>query len=67
MSNDDNSITKKLSEINFKMGKKLGEGMFSTVKLGTHSLTGEQVAIKILEKTKITKIKLKIKKELIKK
>ena len=30
--------------------------MFSTVKLGTHSLTNEQVAIKILEKTKISKI-----------
>ena len=30
--------------------------MFSTVKLATHSLTHEQVAIKILEKTKITKI-----------
>ena len=56
MSNDDNSITKKLSEINFKMGKKLGEGMFSTVKLATHSLTNEQVAIKIIEKTKISKI-----------
>jgi len=51
--NDSNKI---LSEISFKMGKKLGEGMFSTVKLATHSLTNEQVAIKILEKTKITKI-----------
>ena len=30
--------------------------MFSTVKLGRHSLTNEKVAIKILEKTKITKI-----------
>ena len=51
--NDSNKI---LSEINFQMGKKLGEGMFSTVKIATHSLTNEQVAIKILEKTKITKI-----------
>ena len=53
---NDNSMTKILSEINFKVEKKLGEGMFSTVKLGTHSLTNEQVAIKILEKTKISKI-----------
>ena len=56
MSTNNNSVEKILSEINFKMGKKLGEGMFSTVKLGTHSLTNEQVAIKILEKTKISKI-----------
>ena len=56
MSINNNDIEKILSKITFKVGKKLGEGMFSTVKLGTHSLTGEQVAIKILEKTKITKI-----------
>ena len=56
MSNNDNSIPKILEEINFKMGKKLGEGMFSAVKLGTHSITNEQVSIKILEKTKISKI-----------
>jgi serine/threonine protein kinase len=47
MSTNNNSVEKILSEISFKMGKKLGEGMFSTVKLGTHSLTNEQVAIKI--------------------
>ncbi len=66
MSKNDSSVEKILSEVNFKMGKKLGEGMFSTVKLGTHSLTNEQVAIKILEKTKITKIedKERIKREI---
>ena len=53
---NDNSMTKILSEINFKIEKKLGEGMFSTVKLGLHSLINEQVAIKILKKTKISKI-----------
>ena len=53
---NENSMTKILSEINFKIEKKLGEGMFSTVKLGIHSLTKEQAAIKILEKTKISKI-----------
>ena len=48
-----NSINETIAEIHFKINKKLGEGMFSTVKLATHSLTGEQVAIKILEKTRI--------------
>ena len=51
-----NSINTKISEIHFKVVRKLGEGMFSTVKLATHSLTEEQVAIKILEKTRITKL-----------
>ena len=49
------SINQTISEIHFKITRKLGEGMFSTVKLATHSLTGEQVAIKILEKTRISK------------
>ena len=53
--NEINSINQKISEIHFKIIKKLGEGMFSTVKLATHSLTGENVAIKILEKTRISK------------
>lgn len=35
------------------MGKTLGEGTFGKVRLGTHTLTGEKVAIKILEKDKI--------------
>lgn len=34
-------------------GKTLGEGTFGKVKLATHKLTGEVVAIKILEKDKI--------------
>ena len=56
MQQKDNQVFKLLSQINFKMGKKLGEGRFSTVKLGTHSLTGQPVAIKILDKTKIAKL-----------
>ena len=56
MKSKDNSLTKLLSQINFKMGKKLGEGRFSIVKLGTHSLTNQSVAIKILDKTKIANI-----------
>ena len=59
MSNNDNSVSKILSEISFKMGRKIGEGMFSTVKLATHSLTNEEVAIKIIEKTRISKIEEK--------
>ena len=51
-----NSINQIISTIQYKIKRKLGEGMFSTVKLANHSLTGEQVAIKILEKTKIAKI-----------
>lgn len=35
------------------IGKNIGEGTFGKVKLGTHILTGEKVAIKILEKRKI--------------
>ena len=31
----------------------MGEGTFGKVRLGTHTLTGEKVAIKILEKDKI--------------
>lgn len=32
----------------------VGEGTFGKVKLGKHNLTGEQVAVKILEKEKIS-------------
>ncbi len=38
---------------NSSIGKTLGEGTFGKVRLGTHTLTGEKVAIKILEKDKI--------------
>jgi 5'-AMP-activated protein kinase catalytic alpha subunit len=36
--------------------KSIGEGTFGKVKLGTHHLTGEKVAIKILEKDRITDV-----------
>ena len=60
------SINVIISDIHYKILKKLGEGNFSTVKLASHSLTGEKVAIKILEKTKVTKLeeKERINKEL---
>ena len=53
------SINVIISDIHYKIISKLGEGNFSTVKLATHSLTGEKVAIKILEKTKVTKLEEK--------
>ena len=55
-----------VEEIKYKIGKKLGEIILSIVKLGTNSLTNELMAIKILEKAKITKIedKERIKKEM---
>lgn len=37
----------------FYLGKSLGQGTFGKVRLGTHLITGEKVAIKILEKDKI--------------
>ena len=37
----------------YYIGRTIGEGTFGKVKLGTHSLTSEKVAIKILEKDRI--------------
>ena len=37
----------------YVLGKTLGEGTFGKVKLGTHILTGEKVAVKVLEKSRI--------------
>jgi len=39
---------------NYFLQKTIGEGTFGKVKLGLHTLTGEKVAIKILEKERIT-------------
>ena len=41
---------------NYTLTKSIGEGTFGKVKLGIHSLTNEKVAIKILEKDRITEI-----------
>jgi 5'-AMP-activated protein kinase catalytic alpha subunit len=38
---------------NFEIGKTIGQGTFGKVKLGTHLLTNEKVAVKILEKDRI--------------
>lgn len=34
-------------------GRSLGQGTFGKVRVGTHTITGEKVAIKILEKDRI--------------
>jgi len=49
----DQSEKAKAGVTQYLLGKTLGEGTFGKVKLGTHILTGEKVAIKILEKSKI--------------
>lgn len=41
---------------NYSIEKSIGEGTFGKVKLGTHHITGEKVAIKILEKDRITDV-----------
>ena len=38
---------------NYLLSKTLGEGTFGKVKLGSHVLTGEKVAIKVLEKDRM--------------
>ena len=37
----------------YQIGRTIGKGTFGKVKLGIHTLTGEKVAVKILEKDKI--------------
>lgn len=38
------------------LGKSVGEGTFGKVKIGTHVITGEKVAVKILEKSRIIEV-----------
>jgi len=40
----------------YVLRKTIGEGTFGKVKLGTHILTGEKVAVKILEKERIAEV-----------
>jgi serine/threonine protein kinase len=41
---------------NYTIGKSIGEGTFGKVKLGTHLTTNDKVAIKILEKKRISDV-----------
>jgi 5'-AMP-activated protein kinase catalytic alpha subunit len=36
--------------------RNLGEGTFGKVKLGIHNVTGEKVAVKVLEKSRIVDV-----------
>ena len=54
---DEKDIEKNKKLGHFVLGEKLGQGMFGFVRLATHSLTGEKVAIKILDKEKLIKEK----------
>ena len=45
-----------LKSSNSILGRDLGKGTFGKVKVGTHILTGEKVAVKILEKDKIADV-----------
>ena len=47
------NVEKKIG--NYILGKKLGQGTFGIVVLAKHEITGENVAIKILDKDKIVK------------
>ena len=40
----------------YLLGKSIGQGTFGKVKLGTHILTGEKVAIKVLDKHRIVEV-----------
>lgn len=40
----------------YVLGKTIGEGTFGKVKLGTHILTGERAAVKVLEKERIVEV-----------
>jgi 5'-AMP-activated protein kinase, catalytic alpha subunit len=50
----DTKNDKKIKNIGqYTLGKTIGQGTFGKVKLGNHILTGEKVAVKILEKERI--------------
>ena len=59
-------VTSKETIGDFIIGEKLGEGTFSKVCQGTHKITGEKVAIKIMSKAQIKdpSDKLRIEKEI---
>eukprot|EP01137_Pigoraptor_chileana_P023842 Opistho-2@90824 len=46
------SVMKKIAET-YKIGKTIGEGAFSKVKVAVHRVTGEKVAVKIISKARL--------------
>ena len=54
------NLSKTKGVAQFKMGDQLGEGSFGVVRSATHILTGERVAVKILERSRIKEQKDKI-------
>eukprot|EP00434_Breviolum_minutum_P023370 symbB.v1.2.020616.t1/scaffold1747.1/size103332/3 len=56
MSQPDSSRARAKSIGHYILGKTIGEGTFGKVKLGTHILTSERVAVKILEKERIVEV-----------
>ena len=56
-SNSINNEKNSKSVCEFVLGEKLGEGNFGVVRMATNRQTGEKVAIKILEKSKLTNYK----------
>lgn len=46
----------KILGMHYLLEKSIGEGTFGKVKLATHLLSGEKVAVKILEKSKIQEV-----------
>ena len=50
---NDNPLINRKYIGHFVLGEKLGQGTFGVVVLATHQLTGEKVAVKILDKEKI--------------
>lgn len=50
---DQTPLSKVKNIAQFSMGEKLGEGTFGVVRIATHILTGERVAVKILDRARI--------------
>jgi len=51
------SVNGRLSAQDFEFGEELGEGSYSTVKIATHYATGQEYAIKILDKSHLKRYK----------
>ena len=50
-----NDLQKKVKKGPYTLGKTIGEGAFAKVKLATHNLTHEKIAIKVIDKASLIK------------